>query len=188
MDCDAVSAMSSDKARRRSLMSLVFAPPPRRSSSPHCSSSPVSAHPPTTPCLHSNSGASQLTSLGSGAREPDCRADAPARRSHPPSQLTPHRQVPIVIPVALHDVALVVLTAEYVFSPTRVEEDVQSGGQTRLPGRQGAFSKRHWHPQIGDHIKFLSYRSKISRSRLSRGQRTWNTWRFRACVKKSIIL
>ncbi|KAF8123666.1 hypothetical protein EV363DRAFT_1089955, partial [Boletus edulis] len=45
-------------------------------------------HPPTTPCLHSHSGASQLTSLGSGAREPDCRAHAPARRSHPPSQLS----------------------------------------------------------------------------------------------------
>ncbi|KAF8130326.1 hypothetical protein EV363DRAFT_1167673 [Boletus edulis] len=82
--------MSSDKRRKRAAARLVFAPPPRRSSSPHCSSSPVSAHPPTTPCLHSHSGASQLTSLGSGAREPDCRADAPARCSHPPSQLTPH--------------------------------------------------------------------------------------------------
>jgi len=38
-----------------------------------CSSSPVSAHPLATPCLHSHSGASQLISLGSGAREPDER-------------------------------------------------------------------------------------------------------------------
>ncbi|KAF8416124.1 hypothetical protein L210DRAFT_950352, partial [Boletus edulis BED1] len=62
--------MSSDKRRKRAAARLVFAPPPRRSSSPHCSSSPVSAHPPTTPCLHSHSGASQLTSLGSGAANP----------------------------------------------------------------------------------------------------------------------
>ncbi|KAF8137432.1 hypothetical protein EV363DRAFT_1535960, partial [Boletus edulis] len=90
-----------------SAQTLVFAPPPRRSSSPHCSSSPVSAHPPTTPCLHSHSGASQLTSLGSGAREPDCRADAPARRSHPPSQLTPHpaSRAPILGRRALHALA-----------------------------------------------------------------------------------
>ncbi|KAF8129875.1 hypothetical protein EV363DRAFT_1336917 [Boletus edulis] len=90
--------MSSDKRRKRAAARLVFAPPPRRSSSPHCSSSPVSAHPPTTPCLYSHSGASQLTSLGSGAREPDCRADALARRSHPPSQLTSHPASRALVP------------------------------------------------------------------------------------------
>ena len=45
------SASSSDKRRKRAAL-LVSAPPPRRSSFLQCSSSPVSAHPPTIPCLH----------------------------------------------------------------------------------------------------------------------------------------
>ena len=81
------SAKSSDKRRKRAAL-LISAPSPRRSSSLQRSSSPVSVHPPTTPCLHFPF---RLTPhVGSGAREPDCRAHAPARCSHPPSQLTPY--------------------------------------------------------------------------------------------------
>ncbi|KAF8125278.1 hypothetical protein EV363DRAFT_637116 [Boletus edulis] len=134
--------MSSNKRRKRAAARLVFAPPPRRSSSPHCSSSPVSAHPPTTPCLHSHSGASQLTSLGSGAREPDCRADAPARRSHPPSQLTPHpaSRAPVPGRRALHALAhplplssIHSLSASSSRRP-RVQSDVQRDPRFKPPG------------------------------------------------------
>ncbi|KAF8120545.1 hypothetical protein EV363DRAFT_1172848 [Boletus edulis] len=70
--------MSSDKRRKRAA-ALVARPP--RTARPRLFQRTRPPHP-----------ASQLTSLGSGAREPDCRAD---RRSHPPSQLTPHPLLPI---------------------------------------------------------------------------------------------